>query len=73
MKAKRSVKGGMAVRSYDVLRRAVEDGVAYGYRRAHKYVDKPEEEAVKEAIESAVLGEICEWFDFDTAENDPNP
>jgi hypothetical protein len=68
---KRKVYGGMTVRSYDVLRRAVEDGVAYGYRRAHKYSDKPEPEAVKEAIEQAVMSEICEWFDFGGEEPPP--
>jgi hypothetical protein len=63
---KRKVTGSVRVRAYDVLHRAVEDGVAYGYRRAHKYSDKPEPEAVKEAIELAIMSEICEWFDFDT-------
>jgi hypothetical protein len=69
MSAKRNVsKGGMRVKVYDVLERAVVDGVAYGYRRAHKYTDKPDEEYLKEAIERAVMSSICDWFDFD----DPN-
>lgn len=61
-------KGGMRVKAYDVLERAVVDGVAYGYRRAHKYSAKPDEETIKEAIERAVMAEISTWFEFDEPE-----
>jgi hypothetical protein len=47
------------------LTRAVEDGVAYGWMRAHKYIDQPDEVDVRDAIAQAVISEICEWFDFD--------
>jgi hypothetical protein len=33
--AKCSVRGGMKVRAYPLLCRAAEEGVAYGWRRAH--------------------------------------
>lgn len=51
-------------RSYEVLRRAVEEGTAKGWRQAHKHADTPAEEDIREAIESAILDEICEWFEF---------
>jgi hypothetical protein len=36
-----------------------------GWNRAHKHDATPEDEAIRNAIEQAVLNEICEWFDFD--------
>lgn len=54
----------LVVNTYKVLRMAVEQGVSYGWNRAHKYTDKPNEEDIKNAIEEAVMGDICEWFDF---------
>lgn len=62
--AKRPVSGGVKVRAYSVFSRAVEEGVAYGWRRAHKYTDQPDEATIKEQIVTAVLNEVCEWFDF---------
>ena len=68
MRAKRPVICGLKVRAYPVLRRAVEEGVAYGWRRAHKHTDTPDPKAIEEQIVDAVLGEICEYFDFDDME-----
>jgi hypothetical protein len=64
-KARRKVTGGMRVRAYGVLARAVEEGVACGWRRAHKHTDAPGEEAIQEQIAQGVLNEICEVFAFD--------
>lgn len=65
MQAKRPIRGGLEVRAYPVLCRAVEEGVAYGWRRAHKHIDTPDAETIKEQIVSAVLNEVCQYFDFD--------
>lgn len=59
-RAKRPVRGGMKVRAYPVLYRAVEEGVAYGWRRAHKHTDKPDAAAIEEQIVTAVVNEVCE-------------
>lgn len=64
-RAKRPVRGGMKVRAYPVLLRAVEEGVAYGWRRAHKHTDKPDEAKIEEQIVTAVVNEVCEYFEFD--------
>ena len=64
-RTKRPVTGGMRVRAYEVLHRAVEEGVAYGWRRAHKHTDTPDEETIKDQLQQAALNEICELFDFD--------
>lgn len=58
----------MRVRAYDVLVRAVAEGVEYGWRRAHKHTDEPGEEAIKDQVIQGVLNEACEWFDFDSPE-----
>jgi len=65
MKRKRPVSGGMRVRAYEVLRRAIEEGLEYGWRRAHKHTDTPDESAIKEEVLQGILNEVCEVFDFD--------
>lgn len=55
----------MKAKEYDVLVHAVEEGVAYGWMRAHKHDPSPDGEAAKVEIIHAVISEICEWFDFD--------
>lgn len=55
----------MRVKIYPVLQQAIQEGVAYGWSRAHKHVDKPTKESIQEHIEEAVLNAICEWFEFD--------
>lgn len=65
MRPKRPVRGGLKVRTYPVLCRAVEEGVAYGWQRAHKHVDAPDAQTIEQQIVTAVVNEICEYFDFD--------
>ena len=56
----------MKPKYYDIIVRAVEEGVPYGWHRAHKHEERPTPEAVQEAIASAVIDAICEVFTFDT-------
>jgi hypothetical protein len=65
MRAKCPVRGGIQVRAYPVLSRAVEEAVAYGWQRAHKHTDAPDAETIEGEIVSAVLNEVCLYFDFD--------
>jgi hypothetical protein len=44
---------------------AVRDGAAIGYRRAFKHNDDPDDEQVIDAIEQAVMAQVCEWFRFE--------
>lgn len=55
----------MKPNTYKILSRAVEEGVDYGWHRAHKHVEKPDDASVRDAIADAVISEICEWFDLD--------
>ncbi len=58
-------QNALRVDVYAVLRRAVEDGVARGWRYAHKHTDTPQPEAVQEQIINAIMGEVCDVFKFD--------
>lgn len=61
----RALPGGMQVRAYAVLARAVEEGIACGLRRARKHVEQPTDEEIATHVEREVLGAICEVFSFD--------
>ena len=55
----------MKVRSYDILSRAIEEGVARGIRRAFEHTDSPSREFIMECVECEVMNAICEVFSFD--------
>jgi hypothetical protein len=54
----------MVVRAYPIMCRCIEEGIAYGWARAHKHTDKPHEQAIKDEIADGVINAICEYFDF---------
>ena len=54
----------MKPKAYRLLLRCIEDGVEYGYRRAHKHIDNPSEDTIKFEIENGIIHAIHEWFDF---------
>jgi len=62
----------MKANDYQVLRRCVEEGIAYGVQRADKYADdvltEAQQQRVVEQVERAVMNEIAEWFVFDEPE-----
>lgn len=64
------VAGSMKVKVYEVLYRAIESGIDFGWNRAHKHTDTPSEEAFKDAILQNILTEICEVFYFEDKEDD---
>lgn len=57
--------GGMRVRVWAILERAVSEGITYGWNRAHKHAEHPDEELLKEQIERAVLAKIEEYFEIE--------
>ena len=54
----------MKLKAWPIVSDAVERGVSYGFRRAYKHTDKPEEEDLREAIENGVMAELAEIIDF---------
>lgn len=53
-----------------LLAECIENGVRRGYRRAFKYVENPSEEAIVESIETAIMAELYEWFEFDSVSDE---
>ena len=51
-----------------ILEMAIEPGVKRGYRRAHKHVENPTEEAICLSIEDCVMSQIYEYFTFEEDE-----
>jgi len=62
----------MKAKEYNLITQCVETGVMLGWNRAHKYDENPDPEAIRDAIEQAVLNEICEWFDFEEVKTNDN-
>jgi hypothetical protein len=62
----------MKAKEYNLIAQCVETGVMLGWNRAHKYSNYPDPEAIRDAIEQAVLNEICEWFDFEEVKTNDN-
>lgn len=48
-----------------IIARAVEEGIEYGWRRAHKHTDSPTEEDIKDYLELAVLHKLWSVLECD--------
>ena len=55
----------MQPKSYVILERAIDEGISRGWNQAHKYVDDPDDHAIRNAIAEAIMGEICDSTLFD--------
>lgn len=51
--------------TYEVLLRAVEQGVAFGWNGAHKHGPTPHPDEAKNRIVDEVMNAICEVFEFE--------
>lgn len=57
----------MKAKEYNLVQMCVENGVRLGLGRAYKHTEQPTYEDMIDAINSAVMNELCEWFDFSTS------
>lgn len=55
----------MKPKTYRVLSEAVENGIKYGWHRAHKYDEEPDSVDIHAALHNAIMNEISEYFEFD--------
>jgi hypothetical protein len=55
----------MKVNEYKVMDDAVQNGIEYGWNRAHKHTDTPSEDVIKNEIREAIMLMICENFKFE--------
>jgi hypothetical protein len=49
----------------NILEMALEEGVRYGWNRAHKHNPNPDIDAATNAMVPAIMDTFEEWFDFD--------
>lgn len=56
----------LKLRVYEVVSRAVDEGISYGLNRAYKYADNPTREDFEERIRDAVMSALCDVVDFDS-------
>ena len=47
-----------------VLEMAIKEGISFGWNRAHKHTETPDEDVVKQQIEQHIWNSIYEWFDM---------
>ena len=55
----------MKPKLHGILEMAIEQGVARGWRLAHKHVEHPEEHVIIERINDEVMSAITEYFTFE--------
>jgi len=55
----------MRARTRIILSECIENGLRYGYSRAHKHTDQPSQETFTQAMDKAIWNEIDERFSFD--------
>ena len=55
----------MKVKSRIVLENAIEQGISYGYSRAFKHNEKPNEQHIQQCMEDAIWLELDKMLSFD--------
>jgi hypothetical protein len=58
----------MKVKTQVILEMAIEEGVQRGWRLAHKHVENPEEHAILDRINDAVMSAITDYFTFEDSD-----
>lgn len=53
-----------------ILEQCIEEGIRFGWRRAHKHVENPSEDAIFSSMEDEIMNKIYEYFEFDEQYND---
>lgn len=59
----------MKPKYHKIITTAIADGVDNGWYYAHKYIDSPSKESIKQAIIDHIMGELDDWFDFEENTN----
>jgi len=59
----------MKANDYRLMERCIEDGLAYGWARAHKHNSNPTDAAILEEQRRYIMAEIAEWFVFEDVTN----
>ena len=65
MKNKTKISSSIKLNSYRIITDKIEEGINYGWSRAHKHCDNPDENVIKEQIYNEITNVLCEVIDFD--------
>jgi len=68
--AKIKTKGVVRIDAYAVISRAVEEGIEYGWNRAHKHTDTPSKDHILTEIDNAVMNSLSEVIQYGENENE---
>lgn len=63
-KPKIKINNSIKLRTYNIISEAVNNGVNYGYKRAHKHTDTPDEDSIIGTVYHEVMNSLCEIIDF---------
>lgn len=58
----------MKVKTRVLLEDCIKEGIDYGYTKAHKHTDNPEEQTILNSIQHSIMEKIYEYFSFDEDE-----
>lgn len=59
------VNSSIKLKAYSIIEQAIETGVNWGWSRAHKYVDNPDENHIKQEMLHEIMLALSEVVDFD--------
>jgi len=62
--AKIKTEGVVRIDAYAVISRAVEEGIEYGWNRAHKHTDKPSKDLILTEMENAIMNSLSEVLQY---------
>ncbi len=51
-------------KTYNLIEKAIEEGIEYGWRKSHKYEDTPPDEHLKQQLLQAIMVSLDEIIDF---------
>jgi len=55
------------LKTYTIIERAIEEGIAYGIKHAYKHHDEPRQDHLATEIERAVMEALDEVVDFEAS------
>ena len=57
------------LKTYDIIQKAVEEGLEFGWNRAHKHEDLPCKEVIMEHLVQNIMDSLDEIIDFNKINN----
>lgn len=60
-----TIDTNLKLRPYNIVARAVEEGVKYGVNRAYKHTSTPTRDTLEDCVSTAVMNSLDEVFDYE--------